>query len=203
MAMLTAFWAVSILFVVTPGADWACAITAGMHERAIVPAVGGLLLGHLTATIIVAVGVGALVANTPLALALLTIAGSIYLLWLGFGVLKNPPVPAKGLQQGQASWGRWTIRGFGVSGLNPKVFLLFLALLPQFTDRLAPWPLPAQIIGLGMVHVVNCGIVYLLVGFGSKTILRTRPQVAEAVSRLSGAIMMAIAGILLFEQFFR
>ena len=40
----------SVLFVITPGADWACAIPAGLNKRAIVPAVAGMLAGHLIAT---------------------------------------------------------------------------------------------------------------------------------------------------------
>ncbi|MEU7747462.1 hypothetical protein [Nonomuraea sp. NPDC049158] len=42
--------AVSSAFVVTPGADWAYAIAAGLRHRTVLPAVGGLLIGHLAAT---------------------------------------------------------------------------------------------------------------------------------------------------------
>jgi threonine/homoserine/homoserine lactone efflux protein len=38
---VAAFWAVSFLFVVTPGADWAYAIAAGLRHRVVLPAVGG------------------------------------------------------------------------------------------------------------------------------------------------------------------
>ncbi|MNE53686.1 hypothetical protein D3C80_1484250 [compost metagenome] len=62
-SVFAAFWAVSILFVITPGADWAYAISAGLKHRVVIPAVGGLLSGHLIATMIVAAGVGTLVAN--------------------------------------------------------------------------------------------------------------------------------------------
>ena len=47
---VVAFWAVSLVFVLTPGADWAYAIAAGLRHRTVVPAVGGLLAGHLAAT---------------------------------------------------------------------------------------------------------------------------------------------------------
>lgn len=80
-----------------------------------------------------------------------------------------------------------------MSGLNPKVILLFLALLPQFVDTKAGWPVPAQIVGLGIVHVVNCGIVYLLVGNAARLVLRTRPQAAKVVGRISGAVMLCLA----------
>ena len=202
VSLLAAFWAVSLMFVITPGADWAYAITAGMHERASQPAIVGLLLGHLTATIVVAAGVGVLVAKTPFALSALTVFGSAYLAWLGFNMVVNPPVPSAGRDAAATSWPRWALKGFGVSGLNPKVFLLFLALLPQFTNPMAAWSIPVQMILLGMVHVVNCGIVYALVAAGSQSVLRTRPRAARSVGQISGAVMIALAAVLLLEQFF-
>ncbi|MGE8354829.1 MAG: hypothetical protein ACN6N0_00320, partial [Microvirgula sp.] len=78
-SIFAAFWVVSILFIITPGVDWAYAISAGMLGRVVVPAVAGLLLGHLIATLVVAAGVGALVASNPTLLTVLTVAGSSYL----------------------------------------------------------------------------------------------------------------------------
>ncbi|MGY4816789.1 LysE family translocator [Pseudomonas chlororaphis subsp. piscium] len=202
-SIFAAFWAVSLLFVITPGADWAYAISAGLFGRVVIPAVAGLLIGHLLATVIVAAGVGGLIASNPLALSLLTLGGAGYLLWLGINMLRHPSVPRAGDTQASTSWARWTLKGACVSGLNPKVFLLFLALLPQFTDPLAAWPVPLQILALGLLHAFSCGVIYLLVGFGSRAVLRTRPVAAQAVSRLSGALMIVIAVLLLIEQILR
>lgn len=197
--LLAAFWAVSMIFVITPGADWAYAISAGMRDRAILPAVAGLLLGHLVATLIVAAGVGALVTSVPFALAALTLVGAAYLLWLGVGLVAHPPVPVAGDDVGPISSMRSMTKGVGVSGLNPKVILLFLALLPQFVDTKSSWPIPAQIVGLGLVHIANCGVVYLLVGNASRMVLSTRPQAAKAVGRVSGVVMIALALLLVGE----
>lgn len=202
LSVFAAFWAVSFLFVITPGVDWAYAISAGLRGRVVAPAVAGLLLGHLTATVIVAAGVGGLVARHPIALAVLTVAGAGYLLWLGMNMLIHPSIPRAGEVQESASWTRWAIKGACVSGLNPKVFLLFLALLPQFTDSTASWSVPVQIIALGLVHAFSCGVVYLLVGFGSQAVLQARPTAANVVSRLSGAAMIIIAVLLFVEQVF-
>jgi threonine/homoserine/homoserine lactone efflux protein len=199
-SVFAAFWAVSILFILTPGADWAYAISAGLKHRVVIPAVGGLLSGHLIATMIVAAGVGTLVANHPRALSVLTVAGVGYLLWLGANLLARPSTPQADESQTTDSWARWALKGLCVSGLNPKVFLLFLALLPQFTDTTAPWPVPMQMIALGLVHTISCGVIYLLVGFGSQVVLRARPAAAHLVSRLSGVIMIIIALVLLIEQ---
>jgi threonine/homoserine/homoserine lactone efflux protein len=199
-SVFVAFWAVSILFVITPGADWAYAISAGLKGRAVIPAVGGLLSGHLLATVVVAAGVGTLIANHPLALSVLTVVGSGYLLWLGINMLARPASPHADQIDASGSWQRWAIKGFCVSGLNPKVFLLFLALLPQFTDVAAAWPVPVQMIALGLVHTVSCAVIYLLVGFGSQVVLQTRPGAARFVSRFSGAAMIVIALALLAGQ---
>ncbi|MEJ5039472.1 MULTISPECIES: LysE family translocator [Pseudomonas] len=198
--VFVAFWAVSMLFIITPGADWAYAISAGLKGRVVLPAVAGLLSGHLIATLIVAAGVGTLVAGHPFALSVLTVAGAGYLLWLGIGMLRHPTVPQADQVQVAGAWQRWAVKGLCVSGLNPKVFLLFLALLPQFTDATAPWPVPLQIVALGLVHALSCGVIYLLVGFGSQAVLGARPAAALWVSRVSGAAMVIIALVLLGGQ---
>jgi hypothetical protein len=84
---VAAFWAVSFLFVITPGADWAYAMAAGLRHRTVLPAVGGLLAGHLAATGAVAAGVATMVARSPTILAALTLAGAAYLIWLGVTTL--------------------------------------------------------------------------------------------------------------------
>ncbi len=152
-----AFWVVSLMFVITPGADWAYAISAGLKHRTVVPAVGGLLAGHLLATVAVAVGVAALVASSPVVLTALTVAGAAYLVWLGAGQLTGPAASPSAAVLGSegGSWLRQAAGGLGVSGLNPKVVFLFLALLPQFVDADAGWPVAAQIVALGLVHLAS------------------------------------------------
>lgn len=193
LSLLAAFWAVSFLFVITPGADWAYAIAAGMRGRWVMPAVAGMLSGHFAATLVVAAGVGSLLAGHPLALSLLTLAGCTYLLWLGANLVLSPALPEAGAEDTQASGSRWAFKGFCVSGLNPKVFLLFLALLPQFTDPHSAWPVGLQILLLGLVHLCSSLVIYLLVGYGAKAVLSTRPAAARVVSRVSGVVMISVA----------
>lgn len=199
ISMLTGFWVLSISLVVTPGADWAYAISAGMRERAIAPAVAGMLSGYLMITVLVAAGIGAAVASVPTILAVLTIFGAVYLLWLGCNILVHPAVPTVGDEEPSKTWFGWVARGFAISGLNPKAILLFLALLPQFISRESTWSIPAQITAMGFVQIFNCAVVYSLVGYGSKIVLKTRPIVARKVSQLSGVAMIIIAIALLVE----
>jgi threonine/homoserine/homoserine lactone efflux protein len=197
---IAAFWVVSIALALTPGADWAFAIAAGLSGRFVPPAVIGLLLGHALHGAIVATGVGALLSGQPGILMALTLAGACYLLWLGVSTLRRPPVPRADADQRSGTGISWMVRGLGISGLNPKVFLLFLALLPQFTNVGAGLSLTAQIALLAAVHIATCAIVYFAVGFGARAVLRTRPTAARIVSRISGVAMIVIGLFLLVEQ---
>src|SRR5699024_8404574 len=59
------------------------------------------------------------------------------------------------------------LQGMSVSLLNPKVYLMFLALVPQFVSDSAPLADALQLTVLGLVHVVTCGVIYLAVSLGA------------------------------------
>ena len=201
VGLMVAFWGVSMLFVITPGVDWAYAIASGLRHRAgVLPAVAGMLPGHLTATVIVAAGVAALLAASEVAMTILTAAGAAYLIWLGISALRHPATPNLESQHAPPGQGRLFVKGIGISLLNPKVFLLFLALLPQFTNASAAWPVEVQMIALGVLHVINCAIVYFAVGYGAATILTSRPRAAKIVGILSGIVMVGLGLTLIIEK---
>ncbi|MCG5214871.1 LysE family translocator [Streptosporangium sp. KLBMP 9127] len=141
-----------------------------------------------------------LVARSPLVMTALTVAGAAYLVWLGISTLARPSAPRAGAEPAADSWMRQLVKGAGISGLNPKVFLLFLALLPQFADPDAACPVAVQIAVLGLVHVASCAVVYTGVGAGARRVLRAHPAAARMVSRISGAAMVTIGVLLLVEQ---
>jgi threonine/homoserine/homoserine lactone efflux protein len=202
------------LMVVLPGPDWAFLIASGMRERSIVPSLAGILVGYLVTVAAVAIGVGAVVAALPGFIVGLTFAAAGYLTYLGVRVLREPPVvaAAAGSAAGGAAvadggpdaasarpWLR-LLQGAGVSGLNPKGLLVLVVLLPQFTDAAGAWPIPVQLAVLGLIFVAACALVYSVVGFGARTVLRLRPSAMRIVSRVSGAAMIVLAAVLVVEQ---
>src|SRR5437879_1942809 len=130
---IVAFWGVALLLIVVPGADWAFTISAGLRGRSVLPAVGGLVLGYAGMTVVVAAGVGALVAENPKALTALTVVGGGYLMWHGTRTLTSPSAPVAAPEAPARTAWATLAQGVGVSGLNPKGLLIFVALLPQFT----------------------------------------------------------------------
>lgn len=196
------FWTVALLLALTPGADWAYAIAAGLQPRSVVPSILGMVGGYLVVVIAVAVGIGALVTEVPGTLTVLTLAGAAYLLYLGCSTLTTraaaTAVVASDRPVGTSARARF-LRGAGVSGINPKGILLLLALLPQFV---APhgWPAPVQMGVLGGLHLIDCAVVYVLVALAARRILRSRPRAAVVVTKVSGALMLLIGVVLLAEQ---
>lgn len=160
-------------------------------------------------------------ASSPTTLTALTVAGAGYLMWLGWGVLSRPAVlsasgvpgasGASGVPGGSVASGRSTeamassrwriaLKGAGISGLNPKALLLYFSLFPQFIRPSDGWPVAAQTGLLGTLHMAACAVVYLGVGVLARTVLTTRPSAARAVTRVSGAMMLGIGGLLLVER---
>lgn len=210
MSALAAFWGVALLLIIVPGADWAFTISAGMRGNSVVPAVGGLVVGYSLMTAVVAGGVGVLVSRTPLALTALTVVGGAYLMWYGARTIIKPasPVTAETVAahdtaardtETPTGWAT-LLEGVGVSGLNPKGLLIFVALLPQFTTPTASWPLALQMAVLGLVFVVTGAVFYLGLSSVTRSVLFSRPSAARAVSRISGCGMIVIGGLLILER---
>jgi threonine/homoserine/homoserine lactone efflux protein len=222
---IIAFWAVALLLIVVPGADWAYVIGTVLGHRSVLLAVSGIVLGYAGMTVVVAAGVGGIMARTPASLTALTIAGGLYLIWLGAKTVTRPSAPAitaggtsSGTGSGIASatgsgiapstgsgttpgTGRATLaRGIGVSGLNPKGLLVFLAILPQFTSPRGSWPLTVQLAVLGLVFTLTCAAFYLCIGSLAGQVLRARPGAARVITRFSGTAMIVIGTLLLAER---
>jgi threonine/homoserine/homoserine lactone efflux protein len=185
--------------IAVPGADWAYVIGTVLSGRRVLLAVSGIVIGYAGITIAVAAGVGALVAGTPAALTALTIAGGLYLIWLGARALLRPA--RHEVAGAVAGSDRATLlRGIGVSGLNPKGLLVFLAVLPQFATPRGTWPLTVQLGILGVVFTLTCGVFYLSMGSAARRMLDGRPALSRGIARGSGAAMIVIGLLLLAEH---
>lgn len=200
---ILAFWGLAVLLIAVPGPDWAftlgATLGATLGRRPVLAAVGGLVAGYAALTAVVAAGIGALVAGSSAALTTLTLAGGGYLAWQGGTLLRRPPQPAD-VARTAATSRQTVLRGVGVSGLNPKALLLFLALLPQFTAPQGGWPLPVQLATLGCLFTLTCAAFYTLLGTVARTVLTTHPSAARAIGRLSGTAMLVLGLFLVTER---
>jgi len=200
ITLVMQFWVVAAMLALTPGADWAYAISAGLRARSIAPSILGMIAGYIVVIVAVAVGLGALVTAYPVTLTTLTVVGALYLVFLGGTTLASRPAPIteSGEPIASSGWAQF-LRGSGVSGINPKGLLLLLALLPQFTSP-DGWSSTAQMLTLGGLHILNIAIVYTTVGLLARRLLRTRPRASALLTRLAGIAMTVIGVGILIEQ---
>ncbi|WP_077490022.1 LysE family translocator [Sinomonas mesophila] len=218
LSALLGFAAVALALTLTPGADWAYTIAAGLRPGSTVPSVAGLCSGYILHTALVAAGLGVMLAGRPDVVAWLSLAGALYLLWLGCTTARgwraagfagaaareDAALPSGGAlssavgRQGGAV--RDYLRGVATSGINPKALLLFVAVMPQFIVQGSEVPVAAQTAAMGATHILLTVVVYSLVAVAARRILRARPRAARVVTLASGVIMIGIGAVLLAEQ---
>jgi threonine/homoserine/homoserine lactone efflux protein len=106
--------------------------------------------GTLVYIVVTALGLATLVQASPALFTAITVAGALYLAYLGLKLLRAPTSDhSAGIQA--APLGRVFRDGVVVNLLNPKAALFFLAFLPQFATRGAdPAELRTELLLLGL-----------------------------------------------------
>ena len=138
-----AFFAAAWLISLSPGAGAVSCMAAGMRygfARAFWN-IFGLQLGILLVLALVATGLGALLAASAVAFAVVKWLGVAYLAWLGIAQWRAAPtarIATGGAAIAGASPRQLFARGFLINATNPKAIIFMLAVLPQFIDPLLP-----------------------------------------------------------------
>ena len=203
-----AFFGAALVLALAPGPDilFVLAQSALYGAKQGLAVSAGLCSGLLGHTALVACGVAALIAASPLCFALLKIAGAAYLAYLAWGAFRAQPADpersAETTAQPRLSLSRLYCRGIVMNLTNPKVTVFFLAFLPQFT-RPGCGPLWLQIVWLGALFLLAAALVFaavaLLAGrLGDRFRHSVRAQVF--LNRAAAAIFAALALALLFPQ---
>lgn len=157
---------------------------------------------------IVALGVGVIVASSPVLFAVIRYAGALYLAYLGIRLLlsRTQTVPVGDaveapVAEPAAGESRWSMfrRGLWVNLLNPKAIVFFLAFLPQFIRPDQPL-LPQYLIVAVTVVVVDVAVMwgfFAVAAHGFRRFSRTaRGQ--RIIDRVFGALFLAVAALLAF-----
>lgn len=196
LAYFLACWVISL----SPGAGAIASMSSGLNygfRRGYWNAVG-LQLALALQIAVVAAGVGALLATSALAFALIKWFGVAYLAWLGWKQWRAPAgaLAAEGAVRPLGRPLTLLLRGFMVNASNPKAIVFILAVLPQFLDPARP--LLAQYLAMaatmiGVDLVVMAGYTGLAVRV--LRLLRT-PRQQRLLNRSFAVLFLAAAGLL-------
>lgn len=160
--------------------------------------VAGTQAGFMVMTLVVALGMQALVAFMGAAFDWIKLIGAAYLIWLGFKMLRSDgDLGTVEAERGKSNL-RTALEGFVVILSNPKALILLGAFLPQFVD--VSQPTFPQVMVLGLFFMLVAGstdAIYAVVAGRARGLLSAAR--VRMVSRLSGVILM-LGGVWLAMQ---
>jgi threonine/homoserine/homoserine lactone efflux protein len=199
---LAAFTAAASLLTVTPGLDTALVLrtaATGSSSRAALAGLG-IAVGCFCWAILVALGLGTLLAASQLAYTLLRWIGAAYLVWTGYKMLRSP----RQSFVANAGSARETRTSFGTGALtnllNPKVGVFYVSFLPQFVPHgvsVAPY-----ILLLGAIHALLGLIWFACLIIATKSIagFLRRPATVRTCDRVTGGVFVAFGVSLALES---
>jgi len=167
------------------------AITRG--TRLAIWSILGIVAANTTYFVLSVTGIGAvLLASYELFFAIKWI-GAAYLVWLGVSTFfgKSKFLSASGSADRTLARRHMFANGFILQMSNPKAFIFFTALLPQFIDpRALVWPQMAILAATSVVIEFLVQLFYATLA-GRATSFVMRPRFAAITERVAGSLLIA------------
>jgi threonine/homoserine/homoserine lactone efflux protein len=178
----------SVLFVVSRG--------VAMGRAAALATMVGNELGLLIQVSAIAVGLGPIVEKSIVVYTMIKLLGAGYLIFLGVQAYRHRGELADVLSRRAPALPTRRIVGQGVlvGVSNPKGFLLFAAILPQFTNP-SMGHVPLQMFLLGVICVLIAAAsdaVWAVLAGTARSWLGRSPRRLRAVGAGAGAVMVGL-----------
>lgn len=194
------FLGVMAVMAVTPGPANLFSVANGVARGK-----GGAMLGVVgmnAATLVwfgaAALGLGALVVAFPEAFRLISIAGALYVAWLGLKSLRGAFRTAAAPEDTTVRPSRSAlVDGFMVQIANPKAVLFFTAVLPPFLDVNRP---AAPQLALFAVATIGMDVLSMSAyGLGGAALARrmSEPRFRRGFGLLTGILLLAACVLIL------
>lgn len=201
-----AFIVASALFIQVPGPSLLFtigrALTVGRRDALL--SVVGNALGILTQTVLIALGLGAVVAASASAYTVLKLAGAAYVVWLGVQSIRHrrdARAALVGLESGalaphatRTKASRSLRIGFTVGLTNPKTLVFFVAFLPHFVND-AAGSTGVQVVLLGLAFClmsVTSDSVWAVVASKARDWFARRPERLDTLGTAGGTMMIGL-----------
>lgn len=194
-APLFAFLGVSFLIALSPGPSWLYTISTTLAQGRRAGMIGNLgnstgILVHALAT---GLGLSLLLQHSAVTFHLLKFLGVFYLCYLAWRNFRGAAsFSASNVQRPQRSYGKIFYNGIFVSLFNPKIFLLMVALLPQFISPASPNP-DLQLALLGSLHALVAGLLHTVLVFFSAEIacrIKSSAQLQKGLRWATGTLFL-------------
>jgi homoserine/homoserine lactone efflux protein len=196
-----AFLAAACLISISPGAGVIACMAAGLRfglARGMWN-IFGLITGILFTMLVVAVGLGALLAASTIAFTVVKWLGVVYLVWLGVQQWRAPAIaidPDAAASELGGTRRQLYVRGFLVNATNPKGIVFMLAVLPQFIDPAKPLVAQYAVCGATLM-ATDLVVMSAYTAFAAKALrLLRKPAQIRTMNRTFGGLLMAMGALL-------
>ncbi len=196
------FLLTAMLIVVIPGPSVLFIVgrSLALGRRAGLVSVLGNNLGLCALVLAVAFGIGTLIAASHVTLVVLKLGGAAYLMYLGVQTIRRRRRVGSSAvaRPGQ----RIFVQSFLVGFTNPKILVLYVAVLPQFVQRgSGPAALQLAIFGLtfNALCLANDGIWAVVAGSTREWFAR-RPYRNERLATIGGVMMIGVGAVLAVDN---
>ncbi len=195
---LLGFGVAALVLIVIPGPSVVFVVGRAVSygQRVALASVLGNTLGLFLVMTLVAVGLGAVVAESVVVFTVIKLLGAGYLVWLGVQALRHRHEMRVESREPRAPLTRAAAvrQGFVVGVSNPKGFLIFAALLPPFVDpdRSA---VPVQMFALGAVAVtlgLVCDTAWALAAGRARDWFAGSPRRGSVLGVIGGTSMIGL-----------
>ena len=144
-------------------------------------------------------GLGALLATSATAFAVIKLIGAVYLIYVGIQFWRK----ARALAAARAldkALGALMRRDFMIAISNPKAIAIFTAFFPQFIDASAPaWKQLAAMGGAFLLLEVAAVVLYVVAGVVMGKVLKSE-RVFVYLNRLVGGVLIVSGGTMAFAR---
>ncbi len=204
LPVFLAFLAASVVLAITPGPDMALFLgkTVAQSRAAGIAALAGATSGVVVHSILVALGLSALLAASATAFTILKIVGALYLAYLAYDAIRYGSAFSLKREGPRESIGGVYLKGLLSDLLNPKVIVFYVTFLPQFVSPDDP-NAAGRMLFLGLTCAAMCVPVCLpMILFAEKiaALLKRSPKVTRFIDWLFAGILGGFAVRLLATQ---
>ncbi|OLT08791.1 lysine transporter LysE [Pseudonocardia sp. CNS-004] len=200
---LLAFTLAGVVLVIIPGPSVLFIVGRALAHgrRAALASVAGNTAGASLVVIVVALGLGAVAAQSIAFFTTLKLVGAAYLVYLGVQTIRNRgDLIAKLGEPAAPADRRLFLQGVIVGVTNPKVLVFFAAVLPQFVDTEAG-SATTQMLVLGLLFAIiaaSLDSVWGLAAGTARTWFATSPARLRRLGGIGGASLIVMgAGLAL------
>lgn len=195
MSVYVLFALTVLPLIFTPGPDMLFILSQvmGKDAKAGMMATVGVCTGYLLHSILVALGIAAIIVSFPILFETIRWLGIAYLLYLALGLLKSV-FSQKKLHIERKTERNPIQKGFFTALLNPKGMLIYFAILPQFIDKSAntvSQGLTLSLLFIAMIFVVYCGLSLVFAKLTQNSSIDERKQ--KWIDGTSGGLLAMAA----------